>query len=332
MGPFVSHSVTDSPASQIFNQFSEPGRVGPNPGLALQLNTGESTRSLWQFVLRHISKNMARLMLFLSAALVLAAISCGVAASSFDESNPIRLVSDALRDMEEQVVQVLGSSRHVLSFARFAHRFGKKYESAEEMKLRYAIFLKNKKLIRSTNRKGLSYTLAVNRFADWSWEEFARHRLGAAQNCSATTKGNHKLTGAVLPESKKKKKKKKKKKNWKEEGIVTPVKDQGHCGSCWTFSTTGALEAAYVQEFGKQIPLSEQQLVDCAGAFNNNGCSGGLSSQAFEYIKYNGGLDTEAAYPYVGVDGVYKFGTILLGVLRNSPRFHPCRLYRKGCA
>ncbi|KAB2623468.1 hypothetical protein D8674_038332 [Pyrus ussuriensis x Pyrus communis] len=98
-----------------------------------------------------------------------------------------------------------------------------------------------------------------------------------------------------------------------DQGIVIPVKDQGHCGSCWTFSTTGALEAAYVQEFGKQISLSEQQLVDCAGAFNNNGCSGGLPSQAFEYIKYNGGLDTEAAYPYVGVDGVYKFGTISLG-------------------
>ncbi|CAN6699151.1 unnamed protein product [Malus baccata var. baccata] len=247
---------------------------------------------------------MARLTLFLSAALVLAAISCGVAASSFDESNPIRLVSDSLRDLEEQVVQVLGSSRHVLSFARFAHRYGKKYESAEEMKLRYEIFLENKKLIRSTNRKGLSYTLAVNRFADWSWEEFARHRLGAAQNCSATTKGNHKLTDAVLPESK----------NWKEEGIVTPVKDQGHCGSCWTFSTTGALEAAYVQAFGKQISLSEQQLVDCAGDFNNNGCNGGLPSQAFEYIKYNGGLDTEAAYPYVGVDGACKFSSENVGV------------------
>ncbi|KAM1605687.1 hypothetical protein PS2_026396 [Malus domestica] len=247
---------------------------------------------------------MARLMLFLSAALVLAAISCGVAASSFDESNPIQLVSDSLRDLEEQVVQVLGSSRHVVSFASFAHRYGKKYESAEEMKLRYEIFLENKKLIRSTNRKGLSYTLAVNRFADWSWEEFARHRLGAAQNCSATTKGNHKLTDAVLPESK----------NWKEEGIVTPVKDQGHCGSCWTFSTTGALEAAYVQAFGKQISLSEQQLVDCAGDFNNNGCNGGLPSQAFEYIKYNGGLDTEAAYPYVGVDGACKFSSENVGV------------------
>ncbi|KAM1054351.1 hypothetical protein ACFX2I_001706 [Malus domestica] len=118
------------------------------------------------------------------------------------------------------------------------------------------------------------------------------------------TKGNHKLTDAILPESK----------NWKEEGIVTPVKDQGHRGSCWTFSTTGALEAAYVQTFGKQISLSEQQLVDCAGDFNNNGCNGGLPSQAFEYIKYNGGLDTEAAYPYVGVDGACKFSSENVGV------------------
>lgn len=72
-------------------------------------------------------------------------------------------------------------------------------------------------------------------------------------------------------------------------------------------STTGALEAAYAQAFGKNISLSEQQLVDCAGAFNNFGCNGGLPSQAFEYIKYNGGLDTEQAYPYTGKGGVCKF-------------------------
>ena len=72
-------------------------------------------------------------------------------------------------------------------------------------------------------------------------------------------------------------------------------------------STTGALEAAYAQAYGKNISLSEQQLVDCAGAFNNFGCNGGLPSQAFEYIKYNGGLETEEAYPYTGKDGVCKF-------------------------
>ena len=72
-------------------------------------------------------------------------------------------------------------------------------------------------------------------------------------------------------------------------------------------STTGALEAAYKQAHGQDISLSEQQLVDCAGAFNNFGCNGGLPSQAFEYIKYNGGLDTEAAYPYTAKDEACKF-------------------------
>ena len=74
-------------------------------------------------------------------------------------------------------------------------------------------------------------------------------------------------------------------------------------------STTGALEAAYSQAFGKNISLSEQQLVDCAGAFNNFGCNGGLPSQAFEYIKYNGGLESEEAYPYTGQNGLCKFSS-----------------------
>ncbi|KAL6222057.1 hypothetical protein ACLB2K_005449 [Fragaria x ananassa] len=243
-----------------------------------------------------------RLTLLLSVLAAVVLISS--AASSFDESNPIRLASEGLRELQDQFVQVLGHGCHVHSFARFAFRYEKKYESLEEMRRRFEIFSENKKLIRSTNRKGLSYKLGVNRFADWTWEEFQRHRLGAAQNCSATTKGNHKLTDAVPPLSK----------NWRDEGIVTPVKDQGHCGSCWTFSTTGALEAAYAQAFGKQISLSEQQLVDCAGAFNNFGCSGGLPSQAFEYVKYNGGLDTEEGYPYTAKDGACKFSSENVGV------------------
>ncbi|XP_031267922.1 thiol protease aleurain-like [Pistacia vera] len=244
---------------------------------------------------------MARITLVSSLILLLSCVATG---SSFDDSNPIRLVSDGLFDLEASILQVIGHSHHALSFARFAHRFEKKYETVQEMKLRFQIFSDNLDLIRSTNRKGLSYKLGVNHFADWTWEEFQRHRLGAAQNCSATLKGNHKLTDDALPETK----------DWREVGIVSPVKDQGHCGSCWTFSTTGALEAAYHQAFGKQISLSEQQLVDCAQAFNNFGCSGGLPSQAFEYIKYNGGLDTEAAYPYTGKDGECKFSSENVGV------------------
>ncbi|KAE8714082.1 Cysteine proteinase 2 [Hibiscus syriacus] len=191
-------------------------------------------------------------------------LCCVAGASTFLESNPIQMVSGGLRGFESSVLRVIGHTRHAISFARFTYKHGKTYENVEEMKL----------------------------------------RLGAAQNCSATTKGNHQLTDVVVPESK----------DWRESGIVSPVKNQGFCGSCWTFSTTGALEAAYHQAFGKAISLSEQQLVDCAGAFNNFGCNGGLPSQAFEYIKYNGGLDTEEAYPYTAKDSQCKFSSENVGV------------------
>ncbi|GMH04143.1 hypothetical protein Nepgr_005982 [Nepenthes gracilis] len=236
--------------------------------------------------------------------IIFIAILPSSSSSSFTEDNPIRLVSDGLRDLEFSVVRVLGNARHAHFFARFLRRYEKRYDTIEEIQLRFEVFKQNLKLIRSSNRKGLPYTLAVNHFADLTWEEFHRHRLGAAQNCSATLKGNHKLTDEAVPEMK----------DWREVGIVSPVKDQGHCGSCWTFSTTGALEAAYAQAFGKSISLSEQQLVDCAGAFNNFGCSGGLPSQAFEYIKYNGGLDTEETYPYAAKGGECKFSAENVGV------------------
>ncbi|KAL2957013.1 hypothetical protein AAZX31_18G120400 [Glycine max] len=177
-------------------------------------------------------------------------------------------------------------SRHALSFACFACHHDKRYHSIDEIRNGFQIFSDNLKLIRSTNRRSLTYMLGVNHFADWTWEEFTRHKLGAPQNCSATLKGNHRLTDVVLPDEK----------DWRKEGIVSQVKDQGNCRSSWTF-----------RPLGKNISLSEQQLVDCVGAFNNFGCNDGLPSKAFEYIKYNGGLDTEEAYPYTGKDGVYKF-------------------------
>jgi cathepsin H len=237
--------------------------------------------------------------------LLLLVAAAAAAGTTFDDQNPIKqVVSDGLREFESSVLGVLGTTRHALTFARFAHRYSKSYETAEEMKHRFSIFTDSLKMIRSHNKKGLSYTLGVNEFADWTWEEFSSSRLGAAQNCSATRKGNHKLTDVVLPELK----------DWRKVGIVSPVKNQGHCGSCWTFSTTGALEAAYAQAYGKGISLSEQQLVDCATSFNNYGCNGGLPSQAFEYIKYNGGLDTEDSYPYTGLNGLCKYSSNDVGV------------------
>ena len=118
------------------------------------------------------------------------------------------------------------------------------------------------------------------------------------QNCSATKSFKAKAPKAV-PASY----------EWNSLGMVSPVKNQGSCGSCWTFSTVGALESHWnILGKGRNVTFSEQQLVDCAGDYDNNGCKGGLPSHAFEYIRYARGIETELTYPYTAKDGkcVYR--------------------------
>eukprot|EP00034_Subulatomonas_tetraspora_P001636 GABW01001964.1.p1 GENE.GABW01001964.1~~GABW01001964.1.p1 ORF type:complete len:140 (-),score=63.09 GABW01001964.1:3-422(-) len=95
-------------------------------------------------------------------------------------------------------------------------------------------------------------------------------------------------TGVSTPEQK----------DWRTEGAVTPVKDQGQCGSCWAFSTTGTLESAWFLA-GHDLPtLSEQNLMDCSWSYGNMACNGGMPDRALRYVKKNGGIDTEESYPY----------------------------------
>ncbi|KAG5177030.1 putative cysteine protease family C01A [Tribonema minus] len=187
---------------------------------------------------------------------------------------------------------------------------GRSYESREEELARYSVFQDTLRQVATHNLGGASsYTLGLNKFSDRTWEEFkATHLMtvAAGQNCSATHTGASKFAphgSASAPPAV----------DWREKGAVSPVKDQKHCGSCWTFSTTGCLESHHFLKTNNMVLLSEQQLVDCAQAFDNHGCNGGLPSHAFEYITSAGGLDTEQGYPYSATDGVCVFDPVAVG-------------------
>jgi len=162
--------------------------------------------------------------------------------------------------------------------------------------LRKDNFVRNiQKIIEHNSQADKNYTRGISPYSDLSNEQFKRHfKIGAPQDCSATNKKKSlkKIELEGLPKSW----------DWRDYNGVSPVKDQGECGSCWTFSTVGALEARSLIKYGSFVPLSEQQLVDCAQAFNNFGCYGGLPSQAFEYLIYTGGISTEKSYPYLERD------------------------------
>ncbi|XP_027405973.1 cathepsin L1 [Bos indicus x Bos taurus] len=162
---------------------------------------------------------------------------------------------------------------------------------------RKAVWKKNMKMIELHNQEYSqgkhSFSMAMNAFGDMTNEEFRHTMNGFQRQKNKKGKEFHETIFASIPPSV----------DWREKGYVTPVKNQGKCGSCWAFSATGALEGQMFQKTGKLVSLSEQNLVDCSQPQGNRGCHGGFIDNAFQYVLDVGGLDSEESYPYTGLVG-----------------------------
>jgi cathepsin L len=178
------------------------------------------------------------------------------------------------------------------AFFQFVKDYKKQYP-IEEFFDRFNIFKANLALIEEHNNGPADWKMGLNQFADLSKEEFRSYLgLKPRNNGYLRSKNVAPLPNGPVNDI-----------DWTQKGAVTPVKDQAQCGSCWAFSTTGSMEGVVAIKTGQLMSLSEQELVDCAGSAGNQGCNGGLMDDAFEWIIKNGGLASEASYPYHASDG-----------------------------
>ncbi|CAN6203794.1 unnamed protein product [Urochloa humidicola] len=203
-------------------------------------------------------------------------------------------------------------------FQRWKAAYNRSYATAAEERRRLRVYARNLAYIEATNAAaaGLSYELGETAFTDLTNREFAAMYTAAppaddadedvddADAAIITTRAgpvdagggggspaHANLSAAAPPASV----------DWRASGAVTPVKNQGRCGSCWAFSTVAAVESIYQIRTGKLVSLSEQELVDCDTL--DHGCDGGISYRALRWIADNGGITTEADYPYTGATG-----------------------------
>jgi len=192
------------------------------------------------------------------------------------------------------------------AFVAFMHKNGKSYNH-DEFAHRFNNFKSNLDFITAHNAKlGTTFKVAMNKFGDLSSAEFGRlyNGLRVPQGYVHTASPSvH--TQIKAPDTW----------DWRTQGAVTGIKDQGQCGSCWAFSTAGSVEGChFLSSASKTLnSLSEQNLVDCSTAQGNQGCNGGLMTQAMDYIISNNGIDTESSYPYTAQDGTCSFSASSVG-------------------
>jgi len=193
---------------------------------------------------------------------------------------------------------VLATAAQALEWEEYKTQYGKFYNGQED-DLRRAQFETNRQHIEEHNAKGESLQLGFNQFTDLTQDEYrvaaglgykpSAQRMGSLPNLGVHTYNGEPLADTV---------------DWTTQGAVTKVKDQGQCGSCWAFSTTGGLEGAWQISSGSLKSMSEQQFVDC-DKNGSDGCNGGDMATAFQWGETQN-IATEDSYPYTATDGTCR--------------------------
>jgi C1A family cysteine protease len=181
-------------------------------------------------------------------------------------------------------------------FTKFQARFNKFYNTIEELETRFDIFRSNlRDIIVHNLDRSQNFTMGINQFTDLTAIEFKEQFTGGLKvEVGSYGCGTFTSSASGAPVSL----------DWRKKNAVTSVKDQGQCGSCWTFSSTGASEGAWAIATGQLTDLSEEQLVECATGiqYGSHGCSGGQMEGAFKYLIQNGQCAL-SAYPYTSGSG-----------------------------
>lgn len=179
-------------------------------------------------------------------------------------------------------------------YKAYAKKFGKSIVNDVEIVYRAKLYENYVEEMRKHNADpSKSWKMGINQFSDLTKEEFVRTYLGEKGEAHPKFKEEPVNTGFAGEV------------DWRTRSIITPIKNQGKCGSCWAFAATAAHETYQIQfkNQPKDIVLSEQQLVDCSTAqpYGNTGCNGGYGVRALEYIK-DFGQTINASYPYMAVN------------------------------